>query len=70
MTHGRYLVTGNSRYLGQPTGQILEAALDPATEARAIARGALVLLERFTPSIQPGTYRFPAGWLQEHEGGR
>lgn len=65
MTHGRYLVTGNREYRGHQPGTIFEAAIDPGPERRAVERGAIQLLERITPSIEPGSYQLPEPWPPE-----
>lgn len=65
MTHGRYLVTGNREYRGHQPGTIFEAALAPGPERRAVERGAIQLLERITPSIEPGSYELPEPWPPE-----
>lgn len=65
MTHGRYLVTGNREYRGHQPGTIFEAALAPGPEQRAVARGDIQLLERITPSIEPGSYTLPEPWPPE-----
>lgn len=62
MTHGRYLVSGQRQYRGHQPGAIFEARLDPAVEHRAIARGAITLLERVTPDLGPGSYTLPDDW--------
>jgi hypothetical protein len=63
----RYRVTGRRRVRGFLPGDIFEARLDGLAEARAVARGDLEVIERFTPSIQPGTYSLPDGWLNQNE---
>ncbi len=65
MTHGRYLVTGSREYRGHKPGATFEAALEPGPERRAIERGAIQLLERVTPSIEPGSYQLPEPWPPE-----
>lgn len=59
MSHGRYKVTGNRKYRGHDPGTIFEARIDPAVEQRAIDRGAIELLERVTPGLEPGSYTLP-----------
>lgn len=63
MTHGRYLVSGPFGFMDYQPGQEFEARLDPLKESRALQRGAIRLLERTTPSLQPGSYVLPFGWL-------
>lgn len=60
--YGVYEVTGWRKYRGHETGTIFEASLDPAVEQRAIARGAIRLLERVTPSVVPAHFKPPAKW--------
>jgi len=60
-------VAGSWPYREHKPGSTFEASLDPAVEERALASGAIRLLERRTPSIQPGTYRLPVGWATPHE---
>ena len=63
MIHGgRYEVTGRLAFRGYEPGETFTAVLEPAVEARAIRRGNIRLLERITPSIQPGSYRLPRNW--------
>lgn len=63
--YGIYVVTGRRAYRGHEPGTQFEAVLDRQAETRAIGRGDIRLLKRVTPSIQPGTYTFPAGWLDD-----
>jgi hypothetical protein len=38
-------------------------------EARALARGDIQIVNRSTPSLQPGSFKCPQGWQpQEQEG--
>jgi hypothetical protein len=37
----KYVVTGPVAFMGHPPGDTFEAELDPALEARAIARGSI-----------------------------
>ena len=60
--HGRYLVTGKRQYRGHQPGTVFEAQLDPLAEQRAIQRGAIALVEKVTPALEPRSYRFPADW--------
>lgn len=69
LDHGVYVVTGRRKYRGHEPGETFEAKLDPAAERRAIDRGDIRLLDRIIPSIQPGTYVLPDGWLTD-EGGK
>lgn len=58
-TKGRYLVGGSHEYRGHKPGQIFEAFIDPAAEARAIERGHIELLERVT--VRVGEHSVPSG---------
>ena len=62
-----YEVTKRRSYRGHPPGSVVEMKLDEAAEARALARGDIVLIERRTPSLQPGSYTLPRGWLTSKE---
>jgi hypothetical protein len=64
---GLYRVVGSRGYREHQPGDLFEAKLDDRAEARAIGRGNIVLLERLTIGIQPGTFTFPQGWLTETE---
>lgn len=69
---GIFLVVGPRSYRGHPPGTTFHARLDRGAERRAVARGHIRLLERVVPSLQPGTYRFPPGWIpadQPHDEG-
>jgi hypothetical protein len=68
--HGRYLVSGKTAYRDNPPGTVFEAVLDPGPEMRAIARGSITLLERVIPSVQPGSYVLPQGWLTPRDADR
>jgi hypothetical protein len=57
-----YRVTGATAYHGNKPGTTFEAVFPPNVERRALRRGALQLIERSTPQIQPGSYQLPAGW--------
>jgi hypothetical protein len=67
---GVYLVGSRRGYRGHTPGTRFVATLDPRAEARAIGRGDIVKLESITPSLRPGSYTLPAGWLnhQQEEG--
>jgi hypothetical protein len=62
MTHGRYVVTGNRQYRGHDPGTLFEAILDPLAERRAVRRGAIRLVERVRPEVEPGSFRLPKDW--------
>jgi hypothetical protein len=58
---GRYQVTGKRAYRGHQPGDTFEARLDRNAEIRAVNRGNIILLERLTADLRPGSYRLPAG---------
>ena len=62
---GRYLVQGTMGYRGWQPGEEFIEYLDVNVERRAVDRGSIVLLERVTPAITPGSYTLPEGWLDE-----
>lgn len=62
MTYGVYQVTGRREYRGHKPGSTFEAALDRSAEERAIGRGDIRLIRRFTPDLAPGSYRLPDPW--------
>jgi hypothetical protein len=62
MTHKRYLVTGKRQYRWHEPGSVFEAQLDPLAEERAIARGAIEVLEVVQPCLQDGSYTIPEDW--------
>lgn len=64
MTHGRYKVVGQFNYRGHDPGDVFVARLDPGAERRAIQRGCIALLERVTPTLEPGSYTLPKGWAK------
>lgn len=63
--YSRYLVCGTRRYRGHEPGMVFDAALDPLAEQRAIARGAIRLLARIPPMLEPGSYQLPQDWPTE-----
>lgn len=64
---GLYEVTGRRAYRGHDPGTTFEARIAPGPERRAVDRGDIRLIERFTPTIQPGSLTLPAGWLTTQE---
>lgn len=62
-----YRIGRKRGYAGHPPGSVVEMVLDPAAEKRALARGDIVVVERRTPSIQPGSYTLPRGWANQKE---
>ena len=63
MTGARYLVKGRLAFRGHAPGTIFEAVLDPVHEQRALLRGNIEVIDRFTPRVQPGSYELPVGWV-------
>ncbi len=60
---------GRRTYRGHEHNSTFFAKLSPFEERRAVARGAIALLERVTPSLTQVTYSLPKGWTN-NEGGR
>lgn len=67
MTGGIYEVTGNRGYRGHQRGLVFSAVLEPGAEGRALGRGDIRLIERVNPSLQPGSFQLPRGWVNEQE---
>lgn len=57
-----YLVTGSRPYREHKPGETFEADLAADVEARAVALGAISLLQRSRARLQPGTWSLPVGW--------
>ena len=57
-----YLVSGTRAYLEYAPGSTFEAVMPAAQEARAVARGALEVIEDSPVTLQPGTVRLANGW--------
>lgn len=62
---GVYLVTGKRSYRGHEPGSQFEVTLPANAEVRAIQRGAIALVRRYTPAL-PDEHIFPSGWLAAH----
>jgi hypothetical protein len=62
-----YEVTRPSGYRGHRHGATFAARLAAGAERRAVDRGDIRLLTRSTPSLQPGSYALPHGWLNQNE---
>lgn len=62
-----YKVGARRGYRGHAPGTVFEAVLDPAAERRAIERGDIRIVQRITPSLRPGSYLLPDGWLKPQE---
>lgn len=54
-------------YRGHRRGTRFEAILDPNAERRALARGDIRVVARRVPTVQPGSFELPAGWLQPQQ---
>lgn len=63
----QYEVLRLNGYRGFPRGDVFEAVIDKSAETRAIRRGDIRILQSSTPTIQPGSYRLPAGWAKQLE---
>jgi hypothetical protein len=61
-THGQYKVVGKREYRGHQPGTTFDAVLDRNAERRAIVRGDIRLLDRYVPSLAPGSWTFPQDW--------
>lgn len=62
-----YQVISRRRFRGHQFGETFYAVIDPAAERRALLRGDIRVVDRVQPSLQPGTYGLPEGWLQQEE---
>lgn len=63
MNAGLYEVVGPVAYRGHQPGSRFVARLEPAAERRAIDRHNIRKIKTIVPSLQPGSYRLPNGWL-------
>lgn len=63
MIQGLWKVTGKRPYRDNAPGEEFEASLDDNVAARAVARGDIVLLEEFVPTVPDG-YQLPEGWVK------
>jgi hypothetical protein len=61
--YGLYEVTEGHTYRGRQAGEQFEARMDRAAEPRAVMRGVIRLIDAVEPTLQPGSYVFPDGWL-------
>lgn len=65
--YGQFLVTGKRPYRDHPPGTEFVARLERNAKHRAIARGDIRLIRLVEPSLQPGSFTYPRGWLKaEH----
>lgn len=55
-------VIGRLPFCGYLPGEIFEANLDPAAQARAIQRRNIRVISTAKPTLQPGTVTFPRDW--------
>jgi hypothetical protein len=60
--YGEYEVTGRREYRGHKPGTRFEANLERAAEQRAVDRGDIRLLRRFTPDLEDGSWTLPDPW--------
>lgn len=63
MIFGRYEVTGTREYRGHKHGEEFIARLDRGAEQRAISRGDIRFISTFEPTLEPGSYQLPKGWV-------
>jgi hypothetical protein len=68
-THGLYRVSGTRAYRGHEPGTEFQARLERNAEQRAIARGDIILLDRLTPALEPGSWQLPLPTHATEEGG-
>lgn len=54
-----YRVTGRQMYLGYLPGQVFVADLTPEQESRALARGAIEVIDRSPVTVDPGRVWLP-----------
>ena len=54
-----YQVTGRMEYRGHQPGERFEAVLDRLVEARALARGNIIIVSHEPTTIAPGSFTFP-----------
>lgn len=54
-----YVVTGKLRYREHNPGDPFIAELDPEVEARALAAGAIRVIDRTPTRIEPGSWTLP-----------
>jgi hypothetical protein len=62
---GRYRVESVRDFRGHEQGTEFVARLEANQERRAVARGSIALLARVTPALEPGSFTFPEGWLDQ-----
>jgi hypothetical protein len=54
-----YRVTGPLRYREHSPGDVFEAVLEPDVEKRAVALGAIRVIDSTPPRIKPGSWTLP-----------
>jgi hypothetical protein len=60
-----YRVVGSRTYREHRLGDVFEAVIRPDAEQRAIKLGIIEIVKSSTPSIRPGSYSVPDGWLNK-----
>jgi hypothetical protein len=60
-----YRVTGKRPYRGHKPGSRFVAHLSREMAQRAINRGDIAVIRQINMQVVPGSYEFPAGWLDE-----
>ena len=58
-----YQVVGPLKFREHAPGDVFEATLDPLAEYRALRRRNIRVVEVSQPTLQPGSYTLPKGWL-------
>lgn len=64
---GEYEVIGKRVIRGHKPGETFQAEMGAYAEARAIGRGDIRFIRHINPSIQPGSFSLPEGWLNQNE---
>jgi hypothetical protein len=64
---GHFRVLCAEGYRGHEVGTEFVAAIERNDARLGVVRGRLAFLGQVTPSLEPGTYSFPTGWLASPE---
>ena len=59
---GIFRVIGRHNYRGHRPGETFDATLDPAAVERAVAIGALEVIDGRRTELRPGSWTLPDGW--------